>query len=505
MLSYLKTHRRLIALSCVLAIVWFFMLSNHPYSSLISFDEGFHGGSVIWEMELIKKFLAGESLGSVEYIRREFNNGAIYYPPLWNVVAMIFGILFGASTAVFRSATVFISLLTLVAAYWLARRDSDQKTSLAAATILATIPMFFVYSHLMMLEVPFAFGLILALAAYYWYLDTSCTSSRQLVIVCLAFMIGVHGKVLDVALIVGTIVIYGLGLLLLDRRSQHAKKLFSWPTLLFIVAGLLSWYGYIWAVEHYLKADMLGFYFGQSSNQSGQGNSAATQLLVNITKRYDFYLRDFLNYPWLSLVWLTCTVYCLVWLRKRLYYFLAAMCLATWLLFSGIFPQVPQYIMPIYIALAVYVSAVFYELSLQLSKRGYDRSIILVGLTVTMTFWQLLTLPASDSYGWRTIRTYQQNAADYVASQANHEDIIFVPTDSVAYSIRLAGLGKQVVTYNLGHNSEEINSNARWAVVVINDATKTEMLDKMDPNRWQLVQSFGDSSGGTDVYFNPLN
>lgn len=485
-----------------LLVIWVLLAINHPTTSIVSFDEGFHGGSALWQIELVKTLLAGGDIHSADYLRSEFNNGVIFYPPLWNILAVTLGLIFGPSTDVFRFATTIFGLLTLILTFIFTRRFYGRSTGLLSVVILAFLPIFFVYSHLMMLEVPQAFGVTLALVAFYYYLASEKVTAKTIIWTSLAFIVAVQAKVLVIALIFGALSLYGAILLIgWLRTEKQRRRFFAWPTALFILLALGSWYAYIWAVKEYLGADMLGFFLGQSSGISGRDQGLVLGFLDTFWKTKLFYLRDFRHYPLLGGLLTLGLIYRLLIGRQLVDYYLLAWTTINWILFSGIFPQVPQYIIALFIPLSIAAASMIVELTNRVFPARLQ-VIVLVVLAVSIAGWEYLTLPKSEATGWRTHQTYQQTAADYLASRSEENEAVLVSGDGTLYTVRLAGFAKKLQTYNLTSCPAAVNQTASWAIVE-SGATEQETRDRLDPSVWQEVRRFQSPNQTTTLYRNP--
>ena len=479
------------------------LIINHPAGAIVSFDEGFHGGIAYYVSEVLKLLTHGGNVHSLDYLRGEFNNGIIYYPPLWNVLAGGLAWIFGPSTAIFRFSTLIIGALTLGLVYWFVGRLVNQKAALLSAVVLATMPIFYIYSHLMMLEVPLAFGVALAMLAFYWYLQSEKLTWWLILLVTLAFALGVQGKIIGIAVIYTVIGLFGLALLIFGRKSQELKRFFNWPTLLFLVTAGASWYAYVWAVTRYLHADMLGFFLGQSQEQTGIRANPVVGLLTAAWEHKDFYLRDFRHYPLIGWLWLVSTLGYLITKRSLLAMYLFVWVLGSWFIFSGVSPQVPQYLIPIYVPLAIATGLFVSDLIAKESPAKY-KELAFFGAAAVIVIVQGFSINNSEVYGWRAKVVNQEAAASYIAQNAATNDRVIVWSDGTIYTVRSSGYAKQLGIYN-GNGptcDNALKASTDWAIIEAG-AEATTRRERLVKSGFALSQSFDGTDGPTEVYHNP--
>lgn len=477
-------------------VAWgWFVISGHPAGAVISFDEGFHGGIALYFTKVITAVLAGQSIEPLSGLRGEFNNGIIFYPPLWNMAAGFFGWLLGSSTAVFRAVTTIFGVASLVSIYVFTRSAANSRAAFLSVVALATAPIFYIYSHLMMLEVPLLFGVAIALLGYYYYLSTPTTRWPTLFLVSLAFAVGVHGKVIGIAVIFLTLGLYGLVLLAIGRRTEQLPRFFGWPTLLFAAVGVVSWYSYIWLVRHYLHADMLGFFLDQSKGQAGSPLGPLGSFARTVWNNKDFYRRDFLHYPLLALVWFGSLVGYLAWRRSLLAAFLFVFGLANWIIFSGVMPQVPQYILPIFAPLAIATGLMLSDLIDTYIPAPF-RLQAFIAAAVALGALQISAIPQSETYGWRIQVSKQEEAATDISQRAQKGDRVLVWSDGTIYALRLAGYSKDLAIVNGNHaeHAELESVVAEWAIIEP-DRDQDSRLDRLIQSGWKELAQLPSSGG----------
>jgi 4-amino-4-deoxy-L-arabinose transferase-like glycosyltransferase len=414
------------------------------------------------------------------------------------MVAGFLGWLIGPSTAVFRAATTLFGVASLGVVYAFTRYAANNRAALLAVIALATAPIFYIYSHLMMLEVPLLFGVTIALLGYYYYLSAAIVRWPTILLVSLTFAIGVQGKVIGIAVIFLTLGLYGLSLLLAARRSSQFSRFFAWPTLLFAVVAILSWYAYIWLVRHYLHADMLGFFLDQSKEQAGSPLGPLGSFARTVWHNKDFYRRDFLHYPFVAALWLISLAGYLAWRRSLLATFLFLFGLANWILFSGVLPQVPQYILPIFTPLAIATGLMMSDLIDQFVPKPARLTVFALA-AAGLGVLQVSVISKSETYGWREQVSRQGEVASYLTERATPTDRVLVWSDGTIYAVRLAGYAKKLAIINGNHAeySQLTGVRAEWAVVEP-DRDQGHRLQQLTGSGWNQV--FERSVSGGVIY-----
>lgn len=481
-----SSDRLIITLLVAGIAVWtWFVIFGHPGEAVISFDEGFHGGIALYFAKVLTAIFAGHSIEPLAGLRGEFNNGIIFYPPLWNMVAGFLGWLIGPSTAVFRATTTLFGVASLGVIYAFTRQVANNRAALLAVIALATAPIFYIYSHLMMLEVPLLFGVTIALLGYYYYLSAATVRWPTILLVTLAFAVGVQGKVIGIAVIFLTLGLYGLTLLVAARRSSQCSRFFAWPTLLFTVVAILSWYAYIWLVRHYLHADMLGFFLDQSKGQAGSPLGPVGSFARTVWHNKDFYRRDFLHYPLLAAVWFGSLAGYLVWRRSLLAAFLFVFGLANWIIFSGVMPQVPQYILPIFAPLAIATGLMLNDIVDTYVPTSF-RWAAFAAVAVVLASLQISAISKSETYGWREQISRQGEAAAYIAERAQKTDRVLVWSDGTIYALRLAGYSKNLAIVNGNYREHAVLESvvAEWAIIEP-DRDQDSRLQRLLQSDWK--------------------
>lgn len=479
------------------------LIHGHQPNSIISFDEGFHGGIALYVAKVVGKLFSHGSVRGLSYLRGEFNNGIIFYPPLWTVAAGFLGFLFGPSTAVFRLTTALFALASGVIVYLFVRKQADEPAATIAPMILLSMPLVFIYSHLMMLEVPLAFGVALAVLGFYWYLTAQKVDKKLVVLVTLGFAVGVQGKVIGIAVIFAALGLYGLALLAFWRPSSQWRRFLAWPTLLFAATALISWYGYIVLLRHFLHADMLAFFLDQSKSIAGTRLGPLGGFAASIWQHKTFYLRDFAHYPVLFLVWFGSLFGYLAWKRTPLAAFLFCYALGVWLVFSGVSPQVVQYVTSIFVPLAIVTALTLTELVTEFAPKKLAEA-TLIGLTILLVIGQGLSINRSEAAGWRNHQSGQEVLASYVAAHAHNGDRVIAWSDGTLYALRSAGYAKNLQLYNgnapVCQNALDVSID--WAIVEA-DGDQAAHTTLLSGSGWQQVDSVPINGEKAYVFRNP--
>ena len=151
-----------------------------------------------------------------------------FYPPLFDIVTVVFFRVFGASVFSGRLVSVAFSLISLWVVFELAYRMYDAKTALTASILLGIFPGYFWLSRVAMIEIMLVFFFTVAMLCFFCWLRKS--EYKSLVLCGLALGLGVLAKYQMVIAAVVMIV----SMLLLVR--DHIKLRFSRFALVIIIA-----------------------------------------------------------------------------------------------------------------------------------------------------------------------------------------------------------------------------------------------------------------------------
>lgn len=479
---------------------------THPKGAVISFDEGFHGGAALYFYELIHNQLLGiKPEVSPHYIYAELRNGVTLYPPLWTVLASGLALLFSPTTFVFRSATSIFYILTILVIYWFVHRESNKRsTAIMAASIVATIPMVVIYSHLMMLELPLMLGVTAMVTAYYLLTQNVLKRNWHTILgLVIVFTLGPLTKLaaLPVAwLIIGT---YTLTSSILFPRSKQYRNFFKPELIILLVVSSGSLFGVISWINATFQVNMVEFFVGQSQN--GETKMSLVDTLLRAWELRTFYLRDFNHIPALTILWFGSTLAYFLWKRTPLGLLLLVWAVCVYVSFTGVQPQVPQYIMPIYAPLGIATALFLSELA---TKFGGKKGLLYAVLgVISIILLQCIALPKSEGYGWRTNIHGQEHAADIIARDAKNGDRVLTWHDGDTYAIRIATLNKrlQIINGNTQTCPAAMRDSIDWALTV-NEPPYISQLDRstLTQSPWEKVTSFG-SDDTTILYRNRVS
>ncbi len=476
---------------------------THPRGAIISFDEGFHGGAALFFQEMAR-YLLHIIPNSPRYLESEFANGVTLYPPLWTLLASFLGFIFGPSTAIYRAATLVFYVFGIILSYGFVRTIRKSiPAGVGAALLFATTPMIFIYSHLMMLEVPLLVSTMAMIFGFYLYTKGIIRRrARNIIILTLVFAVAPLAKLPELPVAWVIIAGYIVASSVLFWRQRFYRRFLKPELALFFIVSFIPLALYIALVKHYLHVDMIDFFIGQSNE--GANKSPLLYLIYLSWTHRDFYLRDFLHMPTLSLVWLISLIGYAVWKRSALSLLLVVWAVGIYFAFSGVSPQVPQYIMPIYAPLALAVALFVYDL-IMLLRTPFKWHIFTVTL-VLLVMLQINAIPKSEGYGWRTKITGQEQTAQWIADHANQGDRVITWHDGTFYAIRLAGLSQRLQIMHGGPTicAQGLRDSIEW-VTEINEPPLTEpeydAILKQAP--WQEVQRFGQGVAATALYHNP--
>lgn len=158
-------------------------------------------------------------------------------PPLfYDIVAAAYALTGSISPSVARSVSAVFGIFMLAGVFFFCRRWAGQRGAWLSVLVLVSMPRFYHYSHLILLDIAvgaFCTVALVAFAFWLWWADSNAKKQAQLCLFYLAsagaaMTKGVVG-VFHVVVIVGVFC-------LISRRWQTLRKLiFAWPILLFII------------------------------------------------------------------------------------------------------------------------------------------------------------------------------------------------------------------------------------------------------------------------------
>lgn len=480
---------------------------THPSGTIISFDEGFHGGAALYFDQVVRQFL-GWTTPSIapDYIQREFSNGVTLYPPLWTIVATKLSLIFGPSTEAFRAATSVFYIVALMLVYWFVVKATEkQLPAILAVVIVGTVPMIAIYSHLMMLEVPLLVGVTAMVGSFFllahgfikrtWY---------SILIIALIFLLAPLTKLPALPIAWLIIASYIIGSSILFWRSCLYRDFLKPEIILFALISFGTVFGVIRWIDQQFGVNMLEFFVGQT--QAGVQENPITQALELAWVKKHFYLRDFLHIPHLMIIWFGSLFGYALWKRTHLSFFLFAWAVVTYAAFSGVQPQVPQYIMPLYVPLSIATALLLHDLAhIARNSNKISPFALSVGATCIVVALQILALPKSEAYGWRTKATGQEAAVQIITDRAKPGDRVLSWHDGDTYAIRIATVDKQLQIINGTTQAcpHAMRDSIEWALVVHEPPYISPIdLATLTQPPWQEVGRFG-ADKTTILYHNP--
>lgn len=499
----LRDERDWLALLGITGIICFLIVATHPSNAVISFDEGFHGGAVLYAMKAFQFFThANDPNLNPNYLYEEFKNGIVLYPPLWTIIAASLGLIAGPSLAVFRSATLLFYGAAIFYVFWFVKNAHSRGAAFASAFILMSMPMIVIYSHLMMLEVPLLLSITYMVGSF--YLVTENRISRTVVgIILLTFgyFVAPLSKLPAFPIAWVICLVYAVAGSVLFYKQKFYRRFWRWEILLFITISFVSIAGFIQFEKHYFHVNMIDFFVAQSS-ENAPTRSIFLSLFYSIWNNKYFYLHDFLHIPYLAIIWFVSLIGYAWWRKSSLSLLLIVWTLAIYASFSAVIPHVAQYIIPLYAPLAI-ATALFIA---EVTQFTYLVSplISLAALTLGIVICQLLALPYSESYGWRSFRTGQETAARYIASQATPKDRVIAWHDGTIFALRLQ---QPSPSFQILHGvpqacSAALQDSFEWAVTT-NEPPYPSVIDYavLSSSPWKKVTVDGEEKI-TKVYKN---
>ena len=489
----------------VLAII--LSIATHLTGAPVSFDEGFHGEAALFFGQTLYHFVPGVHTVLPRYLFSELSNGVTLYPPAWALLAGLSSLFFGAKIFVFRAVTSFFYGALILMCYWLIIRTTrSQKAALLTALAVATSPLIVVYSNLMMLEVPLAWGIAACLICFYLYAFDYLKPGRSTTLwIMLVFALGVNTKIVALPIILGTMLTFAVLTSILFYRQKAYRHFLKPEFLLFILAGALTLGAYIYLENRFLHVNMLDFHLSQTANLEGGQKAGALAEAWNIFRtHYSFYLRDFRHMPLLTDLWFGSLALYLVWKRTPLALFLATWTAVCWIVFSSVMPQAVQYILPIYVPLAIAASLMLVEL-LSFIKAARLQNALYIWICVSLSTAQLAAISLTESSGYRLNDSDQEAAAEYIAEHAAVGDRVLSWFDGNTFAVRMAGFDKKLQIVQGGEEicSQAMSDSVEWAIDIRPESTRPSDIDRgaLATDPWKQVAVFGVDSQ-TVVYHN---
>jgi 4-amino-4-deoxy-L-arabinose transferase-like glycosyltransferase len=196
-------------------IGYFVLLSINLDRSAIQWDEITHlnGGSFL---------LRGEF--------QTYISLSAFYPPMFDLVTMVFFKVLGISVFSARLVAVVFSVLTLGLVFEFARRLYNVKTAFVAGVLLAVMPGYIWLSRMAMIETMLVFFFTLAVFSFYLWLK----NKRNIFLVLAGLALGLGFLTKYQMIIAAVIMIASLLLFARDRLKLHLSKF----TIL-LAAGIL--------------------------------------------------------------------------------------------------------------------------------------------------------------------------------------------------------------------------------------------------------------------------
>lgn len=466
-------------------IVWGnWIIYSHPQNSIVSWDEGFHGGAALFISESLKDSF---SFQKYTYILNDFKNGAIWYPPLWLFLAGPLGALFGPSVEIYRFTTLIFAIFSIFLLSLFVKSESDTKAGIITAITIMFVPVFVVYSHLMMREVPLLFAVSFALLLFYKYLTKKRLSKMDLIVTTLAFGVGALAKIIGIVLIFSTVLIFGVVLYLFYRKEIMWQRFNSKWTVYFLIFSTFTFLLYRHFTIFFLNADPLLFHIDQTKGMSG-----GVHLLTSIFKsleNFRFYSNDFSHMPALSAFWFGSAIAYIVSTRSPLAYFLLIWMLITYFVFSGVKPQSVQYVMSIFAPISI-LAGLFWGEFLRYRNKVVGNFLFII-IPVLIIWLSLVNLERTETIVWRNTITYQSSAANFVAEYAAFGDRIITTGDGTRFLARLAGFDRKLQTVNgAAHNCPEfIQDSVEWAILDNGPQSPVKLNEIRSPN-WIIKTKF---------------
>lgn len=172
----------------------------------------------------------------------EYMTTYAYYPPIFDVVTMVFFQVFTVNHAIGRLVAVTFSLLSVLLVFEFTKRTYGAKTALIASVLLATMPGFFWVSRVTMLETMLMFSFSLVMFAFYSWLTKN--NYKALLFSGLTLGLGILAKYQ----IVVAVLAMGLSVLFLCRKRW---KISLAKLVLIIIVAFMVVAPWFYAIYHY--------------------------------------------------------------------------------------------------------------------------------------------------------------------------------------------------------------------------------------------------------------
>lgn len=478
------------------------IITTHPVNAIVSWDEGFHGGSALFISQSLRNNFAFKDY---TYILNDFKNGAIWYPPLWLILAGPLGAVFGPSVEIYRIATLIFSIFSIILITFFVKSVLDFKAAIIAGLTLAFVPTFVVYSHLMMREVPLLFAVSSALLFFYRYLTKPKLSSLDLLLTSIAFFIGVLAKIIGIVLIFGTISVFGLLLFASYKKSKIYQRFYSRRTLYFLIIAILTFFAYRQFTISILNADPLIFHLEQTKQMVGDQSKIPIVLFKTIVNNFNFYLTDFSHMLMLTVLWVSSLIAYMLLKRSLLSYFLLIWVVVTYVSFTAVKPQAVQYIMPIFSPLAI-ATGLFWGEFLRYRKPLVG-NLLFVLFLFSIVCLGIFHLDKTETIFWRLLITNQERTVKYVVEKARAGDRIISSGDGTRFLIRMMGFDKNLQTINGAATicPESIQDSTEWAIIDFGPQNPIRLKGVKDNNLWVRQASFKNPIEEISVFKNTEN
>lgn len=466
--------------------IWgWWVISTHPPHAIVSWDEGFHGGSALFISESLRDNF---SFWKYTYILNDFITGVVRYPPLWLFVAGSLGAIFTPSIEVYRFATLIFAAFSIILIAIFTQSMGGMKAGIIAGISLSFTPLFIVYSHLMMREVPLLFSVSLTLLLYFRYLTKTTLSSLDILFTALAFVVGVLAKVIGIALIFATILSFGLVMRIFFKNSKAYRRFYSRWTIYFLLLSLSTFLLYRFIIVRIFHTDLLLMHLNQTQIETGTNNLFSAffnAFLENPT----FYLRDFSHMPALSIFWFGSLIGLIILRKSLISYYLLIWIIVSYLMFSIVKSQAVQYILSIFTPFSIATGLFWNEFIKQRTKMF--QPFIFVTICLSIIFLGLFHLDKTEAIGWKKLVTNQDLAAGYVAKHAEVGDRVLSSGDGTRLLIRLAGVNKNLQTINGAAQIclESIQDSTEWVISEYGPQNPIR-LQGIEPPIWSQMLSF---------------
>lgn len=338
---------------------------------------------------------------------------------------------------------------------------------------------------------------------FYMYSMDLLPRSRWVIVAgCAIFFLAPLTKLAAIGVALGTIISFVVLASLLFWKQRFYRHFLKPELLLFLVLTGVAIGLFVKFEELTLHANLIDFHLKQS--HGAEHANPIVETLLRAWKNKAFYLKDFFHMPILALIWFGSVVGYAVWKRNALGLLIILWTGVSYILFSGVLPQVPQYLMPIYAPLAIGTGLFVAAVSEVFKDKRWKMGTAL-GMAIVLVAAQVQAMQFSEGTQWRTTTTSQIQAAQYIEEHGKPGDRVLSWNDGTTFSVRSEVLPKEIHIKNAIQPvcRLALEDNYNWAINTEHQVPQPTEADWsiLTSNSWEIAAVFeGDHT--TTIYRN---